>query len=126
MPLAGARVLVVGGVRRLGRAIALDLAAHGAAVAVSTRARTDEADAQIEALLAAGAPAAHLVEGDVQGASAAAALVAYDAAGAAPLTGSVAERLAVTLPRAFEAIDSGAAGATLERWASVSTRLAGR
>ena len=57
---------------------------------------------------------------------AAAALVAYDAAGAAPLTGSVAERLALTLPSAFEAIDSGAAGATLERWASVSTRLAGR
>ena len=60
MKLAGGRVLVVGGVRRLGRAIALDLAAHGAAVAVSTRVRTRESDAQLEALLAAGAPDAHL------------------------------------------------------------------
>ena len=33
------RILVVGGVRRPGRALALDLAAHGAAVCVSSRAR---------------------------------------------------------------------------------------
>ncbi len=64
MKVAGARVLVVGGVRRLGRAIALDLAGHGAAVAVSTRARTSAADAQVAALTAAGAPAVVLVEGD--------------------------------------------------------------
>ena len=56
MKVAGARILVVGGVRRLGRALALDLAGHGAAVAVSSRARTRAADEQVAALLAAGAP----------------------------------------------------------------------
>lgn len=74
--VAGARVVVIGGVRRLGRAVALDLAAHGASLVVSTRARTREADALAPALLAAGAPAAHVVEGDVDGADGAAALVA--------------------------------------------------
>jgi len=41
--LDGARCLVVGGARRLGRAIALDLAAHGADLAVSTRSATGDA-----------------------------------------------------------------------------------
>lgn len=76
MTVTGARVLVVGGVRRLGRAVALDLAAHGAALAVSTRVRAREADAQIQALVAAGAPGAHLVEGDVSEAAGASDLVA--------------------------------------------------
>jgi pteridine reductase len=75
MKVAGARIAVVGGVRRLGSAVALDLAAHGAALAVSTRTHTREADAQVEALLAAGAPAAHLVEGDVADTAGAAGLV---------------------------------------------------
>ena len=35
MKVAGARILVVGGVRRLGRAFALDLAVHGAAGAAA-------------------------------------------------------------------------------------------
>ncbi len=43
MRLEGARCLVVGGARRTGRVVALDLAAHGADVAVSTRSATDEA-----------------------------------------------------------------------------------
>jgi NAD(P)-dependent dehydrogenase (short-subunit alcohol dehydrogenase family) len=112
--LAGARVLVVGGVRRLGRAVALDLATHGAAVAVSTRARTPEADAQLDALLAAGAPAAHLVEGDVQGASSAAALV--EAAGAA-LGGLDALVFAASgpfVPRQPEEIDESMWDASLD------------
>jgi NAD(P)-dependent dehydrogenase (short-subunit alcohol dehydrogenase family) len=76
MRVDGARVAVVGGVRRLGRAVALDLATHGASVCVSTRARAREADAQVAALLAAGAPSAHVVEGDVRDAAGAAGLVA--------------------------------------------------
>ncbi len=43
MRLDGARCLVVGGARRLGRVIALDLAAHGADVAVSTRSAAGDA-----------------------------------------------------------------------------------
>jgi NAD(P)-dependent dehydrogenase (short-subunit alcohol dehydrogenase family) len=76
MNVAGARVLVVGGVRRLGRALALDLAAHGAAVCVSSRALGIEAEAQVAALLAAGAPTATAVAGDVSTAHGAGALVA--------------------------------------------------
>ena len=76
MKVAGARILVVGGVRRLGRALALDLAGHGAAVAVSSRAHTRAADEQVAALLAAGAPAAHWVQGDAGSAAGAADLVA--------------------------------------------------
>jgi NAD(P)-dependent dehydrogenase (short-subunit alcohol dehydrogenase family) len=79
MKVAGARVLVVGGVHRLGRAVALDLADHGAALAVSTRTRTRAADDQVAALLSAGAPAAHCVEGDASSAGGAAGLVARGA-----------------------------------------------
>jgi 3-oxoacyl-[acyl-carrier protein] reductase len=43
MRLEGAKCLVVGGARRAGRVVALDLAACGADVAVSTRSATDEA-----------------------------------------------------------------------------------
>jgi anthranilate phosphoribosyltransferase len=58
---------------------------------------------------------------------AAGALVAHDAALAAGSDGvPVGERLAAALPRAAEAIDSGAAGGVLARWVEVSTRLAGR
>jgi len=81
MNVPGARVLVVGGVRRLGRALALDLAAHGAAVCVSSRALGAEAEAQVAALRAAGAPVASAVAGDVSTAHGAGALVAA-AAGA--------------------------------------------
>jgi anthranilate phosphoribosyltransferase len=41
------------------------------------------------------------------------------------LAGSVTERLAEALPRAAEAIDSGAASITLQRWGEVSTSLRG-
>ena len=57
---------------------------------------------------------------------AAAALVAHDVALGLAVVGSVGDRLAAALPRAAEAVDSGAAGAVLDRWISVSTRLAGR
>jgi len=76
MNVAGARILIVGGVRRLGRALAIDLAAHGAAVCVSSRALGAEAEAQVAALRAAGAPAATAVAGDVGTAHGAGDLVA--------------------------------------------------
>lgn len=76
MNVAGARILIVGGVRRLGRALAIDLAAHGAAVCVSSRALGAEAEAQVAALRAAGAPAATAVAGDVGTARGAGDLVA--------------------------------------------------
>ena len=76
MNVAGARILVVGGVRRLGHALALDLAAHGAAVCVSSRALGAEADAQVAALRVAGAASATAVAGNVSTAHGAGALVA--------------------------------------------------
>jgi NAD(P)-dependent dehydrogenase (short-subunit alcohol dehydrogenase family) len=79
--VSGARILVVGGVHRLGRALALDLAAHGAAVCVSSRAAGEEADTQVAALRAAGAAVAAAVAGDARWPTAAEGLVA-DAAGA--------------------------------------------
>ena len=66
MRVAGSRLLVVGGVHRLGGALALDLAAHGAAVAVSSRTAGQKADAQAEALRAAGAPTAAALTGDAR------------------------------------------------------------
>jgi len=55
---------VVGGARRLGRAIALDLAEHGADVAVSSRTAAAEAAATCEAIRGLGRRAA-AVSGDV-------------------------------------------------------------
>jgi NAD(P)-dependent dehydrogenase (short-subunit alcohol dehydrogenase family) len=103
--VAGARLLVVGGVRRLGGAVALDLAAHGAAVSVSTRARTREAEAQAEALLAAGAPSAHVVDGDVRGAAGAAALVAAATEALGGLDGLVFAASGPFVPRQPQQID---------------------
>ncbi len=58
--------------------------------------------------------------------SAAAAYVAHDAARGVPVTASIGDRIAGRLPDVAAAIDSGAAGALLERWVAVSQRLAGR
>jgi len=52
--------------------------------------------------------------------NAAAALVAYDGVGPGP----VGEQVARALPRAAEAVDSGAAAAVLENWVTVSRSLA--
>jgi anthranilate phosphoribosyltransferase len=56
--------------------------------------------------------------------NAAAALVAYDAVGAAD-TRSVGDRLAAALPRAAEAVDDGRAGALLDAWVRLTKSLAG-
>ena len=57
--------------------------------------------------------------------NAAAALVAHDAASGADPTLALGDRLAAALPRAVEAVDSGAAGALLTRWATLTRSLAG-
>lgn len=75
MNIGGARILVVGGVRRLGRTVAQDLAGLGAAVCVTTRAPDAAADAQVEALRAAGAAVAAVVHGDASSAAGATRLV---------------------------------------------------
>ena len=57
---------------------------------------------------------------------AAAALVAHDSVVAGSPSASIGDRLAAALPRAAEAVDSGAAGALLTRWIDISSGLAGR
>jgi NAD(P)-dependent dehydrogenase (short-subunit alcohol dehydrogenase family) len=64
--LAGARCLVVGGARHLGRALSLDLAGHNVSLAVSSRHHDADMDAALVALRAAGAPVAAGVTGDVR------------------------------------------------------------
>ena len=65
MRVAGSRCLVVGGVRRLGREIGLDLARGGGAVAVSSRRDSAALQGVVTALRDAGAPRAAAVTGDV-------------------------------------------------------------
>ncbi len=114
MNTGGARVLVVGGVRRLGRAVALDLAAHGAALAVSTRAHTREAEDQVEALLAAGAPSALVVAGDARSAAGAAELVADGAAALGGLDALVYAASGPFVPQQPQRIDEASWDASLD------------
>jgi NAD(P)-dependent dehydrogenase (short-subunit alcohol dehydrogenase family) len=114
MKTAGARILVVGGVHRLGRALALDLAAHGAAVCVSSRAAGAEADAQVAALLAAGAPAAAAVAGDVRWPTAAESLVADAVAALGGLDGLVYAASGPFVPTPPELLDETSWDASLD------------
>lgn len=114
MNVAGARLLVVGGVRRLGRVIALDLARHGAAVAVSTRMRTQAADDQVAALLSAGAGAALCLEGDVRRAAGAAALVSAAGDALGGLDGLVYAASGPFAPRQPQAIDEATWDASVD------------
>lgn len=57
LPLAGKRVLVTGGAKRIGRVIALELAKAGARVAITYRGSKDEADATVRELKALGVDA---------------------------------------------------------------------
>jgi NAD(P)-dependent dehydrogenase (short-subunit alcohol dehydrogenase family) len=112
--LAGARCFVTGGVRRLGRALALDLAAHGAAVCVSTRRPDAAAEAQVAALLAAGAPRAAIVGGDVRAPEGAAALVAAAAAALGGLDALVFAASGPFTPAPPQALDGAAWDASLD------------
>jgi 3-oxoacyl-[acyl-carrier protein] reductase len=78
--LAGRAAIVTGSARNIGRAIALDLAAGGAAVLINARSSRDEAEAVMHEIEAGGGKAA-LFLGDVTQEDAAAAMV--DAAVAA-------------------------------------------
>jgi len=80
MDIAGARILVVGGVHRLGRALAADLAAHGAGLCITSRSAREPAGELLAELLAAGAAAAVLATGDVRDPDGARKLVAEGAA----------------------------------------------
>ncbi len=57
--------------------------------------------------------------------NAAAALVAWDSIGLSASTSDITSRIAATLPRAHDAIESGTAQALLDRWIEVSGQLAG-
>lgn len=107
-------MLVVGGVRRLGRAVALDLARHGAAVAVSTRTYSPAADEQVLALKAAGAPRAAWVEGDARSADGAANLVAASNAALDGLDGLVYAASGPFVPMLPQAIDEEAWDASMD------------
>ena len=91
----GARIVVVGGVRRLGRELALDLAAHGAAVCVTSRGTGAETEAVVGELLAAGAAEAMAIQADVRAPDAGATLVA---AASAALGGLDAAVYAASVP----------------------------
>jgi len=112
--VAGARILVVGGVHRLGRALALDLAAHGAAVCVSSRAAGEEAAAQVGALRAAGAPAAAAVAGDARWPTAAEGMVADAAAALGGLDGLVYAASGPFVPTPPERLDEASWDASLD------------
>ena len=70
MHIAGARVLVTGGARRLGRAIALGLGERGAQIAFTYRHSASEAEETAATLAAAGA-GGHALAADLADASAA-------------------------------------------------------
>ena len=103
--VAGSRLLVIGGVRRLGRRVALDLAEHGAAVCVSSRSLGADAADAVAALLAAGAPAAHAVAADVRRSTAAAATVRQAADALGGLDGLVFAASGPFVPKAPQKID---------------------
>jgi len=97
----------------------LDPAALGLAPATMEALRGADAahNAEVTRAFLAGQPGAVR---DAVLLNAAAALVAYDGVGPGP----VAEQVASALPRAAQAVDSGAAAAVLDRWVSVSRALA--
>ena len=74
------RALITGGSRGIGRAIALALAATGAAVAVNYAGNKTEAEKTVQACLAAGAADAFALQADIADETQAAALIAETAA----------------------------------------------
>ncbi len=82
--LSGKNALVTGASRGIGRAIAMALAAEGAAVAVNYRSRRDEAEAVAEAIRESGGRAI-CVEADVSNEQAVAGMAASTAAELGPI-----------------------------------------
>lgn len=114
MKLAGARILIVGGVRRLGGALAGELAAAGAAVCVTTRDAGVEAEAQVAALERAGAARAAVVRGDVSTAPGARRLVAAGADALGGLDALVFAASGPFIPRPPEQLDEVAWDASFD------------
>ena len=85
MPPASPAALVTGGARRIGRAIAEDLAAHGLAVVIHCNHSRDEADGLAAAIKGKGGRAA-VVTGDFADPAIPARVVADAAAALGPLT----------------------------------------
>lgn len=103
--VTGSRILVVGGVRRLGRRIALDLATHGASICVSSRSSGPSADAAVAALSATGAPTARAIVADVRRSTDATAAVHKAAAVLGGLDGLVYAASGPFVPQAPHKID---------------------
>ena len=114
MRLAGSRCLVIGGARRLGRRLALDLAADGAAVCISSRGQDAALQDAVPALERAGAASAAAVRGDVTTARAAAALVTAAAEALGGLDIVVFAASGPFVPQRPEALDEAAWDASFD------------
>ena len=114
MKVAGSRILVVGGVRRLGRVLALDLAEHGAAVCVSSRTAGPESAGVVAGLSAAGAAAAAAIVGDVNEPGGGEALIGHAAAALGGLDGLLYAVSGPFVPRAPQHIDEASWDASFD------------
>jgi NAD(P)-dependent dehydrogenase (short-subunit alcohol dehydrogenase family) len=114
MKLAGSRCLVIGGARRLGRQVALALAAEGAAVCISSRGGDAAAGDTVRALEDGGAAAAAAVHGDAGTPSGAAGLVAAAAQALGGLDVLVFAASGPFVPQRPEAIDEAAWDASFD------------
>ena len=114
MELTGARCLVVGGARRLGRQIALGLAAGGGAICVASRGGDEALEATLGELERAGAAAALPVRGDVGTPRGAAALVKTAAAALGGLDVLVFAASGPFVPQRPEALDEAAWDASFD------------
>lgn len=84
MPVSAKTALVTGGAKRVGRAMTLDLARHGFAVAIHCNASRDEADSLAGEIKAAGGKA-HVVQADLEDGTATGGLVGETIAALGPL-----------------------------------------
>jgi glucose 1-dehydrogenase len=112
--VAGARCLVVGGVHRLGHALALDLASRGAALAISSRRQDAQLDGAAAELRAAGAASVAGVAGDVREPAGARRLVADAAAALGGLDALVFAASGPFVPHPPQEIDEAAWDASLD------------
>ena len=118
MNIAGSRILVVGGTRRLGRLLALDLAAHGADVAISSRTGGETAAQTCADIAALGhravAVTGDLTAGDLTAQDSAAAIVDQAADALGGLDALVFAASGPFVAQQPEAIDQAAWDASLD------------